>query len=356
MKSKIIGIAVTIMYFSCSLLFSQVSLTTSTNTMRHGDIICKIEVPYVEPGDRGSESVWYLPEIPDDGKEYLQAINSNIDTVAIYEEGRILHYFAHGDTLSFKGQQSPRAYKIYSQERPYLRYPFQYGDSISGKYKGDCRDENDYFSVCGFGSTVADGIGSLTDGEDTLRHVTRLHLEDDYVYIYKDGESHRLKEDRYLWYCAGYRYAIMESVKTSIYTNGTYLPVDSVSYLFLPYMQMELPEDEANAALLAQLEVLDAARNALMNGQEAGALSSIDASLSADGRSVMITYELSSDTHISFYACDITGCILGSAQYQSRETGEWQDRIILDRNPIGNVVMLRIVCGEQTVSMKIVRE
>lgn len=63
---------------------------------------------------------------------FAQAINSNIDTIAIYEEGRILHYFAHGDTLTFKGQQSPRAYKIYSQERPYLSYPFQYGDCISG--------------------------------------------------------------------------------------------------------------------------------------------------------------------------------------------------------------------------------
>lgn len=32
-------------------LFSQVPLTTSNNTLRHGDLLCKIEVPYVEQGD-----------------------------------------------------------------------------------------------------------------------------------------------------------------------------------------------------------------------------------------------------------------------------------------------------------------
>lgn len=133
--------------FPSLYLFSQVPLTTLNNTLRHGDILCKIEVPYVEQGDRGSDAVWHLPEIPEKGKEHLQMINSNTDTVAVYEEGRILHYLAKGDTLLLKGQQSPRAYRIYSQERPYMRYPFQYGDSISGGYKGDCRDENEYYMM-----------------------------------------------------------------------------------------------------------------------------------------------------------------------------------------------------------------
>ena len=38
-------------------LFSQVPLTTSTNTPRHGDILCKIEVPYVDQGEKGSDVV-----------------------------------------------------------------------------------------------------------------------------------------------------------------------------------------------------------------------------------------------------------------------------------------------------------
>ena len=50
---------------------SQVPLTISTNTLRHGDILCKIEVPYVEQGEKGNDAVWYLPAIPADGKEHL---------------------------------------------------------------------------------------------------------------------------------------------------------------------------------------------------------------------------------------------------------------------------------------------
>lgn len=334
-------------------LFSQVPLTTATNTLRHGDILCKIEVPYVDQGDRGSESVWNLPEIPKDGKEYLQAINSNIDTVAIYEEGRILHYLAHGDTVCFKGQQSPRAYKIYSQERPYIKYPFQYGDSISGNYKGDCRDENDYFTVQGFGYTVADGVGCLTAGDDTLKHVTRIHLLDDFDYKFTDGAIYHFVEDRYIWYCAGYRYSIMESVKTYVYENGNLKPINKISYLFLPYMQLELPEDAANDALFAELERADAARNARNEGFVTGNLSSIDAALSSDCKSVIINYTLNSNSDISFFAFDIMGNLLSSVLYQNKDAGEWQECLYLNRNPIGNTLMLRINFGEQSVSIKV---
>ena len=339
--------------FPSLYLFSQVPLTTLNNTLRHGDILCKIEVPYVEQGDRGSDAVWHLPEIPEKGKEHLQTINSNTDTVAVYEEGRILHYLAKGDTLLLKGQQSPRAYRIYSQERPYMRYPFQYGDSISGNYKGDCRDENEYYTLDGFGYTVADGSGCLTDGEDTLKHVIRLHLSDDYVNTYSDGTAEHLKEDRYLWYCAGYRYAVMESVKTSRYEKEGLVPTDSITYLYLPYMQLDLAEDAANNHLIAELAAADAAREALSHGQGVGAITAIDAKLSPDGQTVTIQYQLGSDSDITFYACDITGSMLGSVMYQNRETGEWQDTLALDRRPIGNTLILSVRCGKEQFSLKV---
>ena len=38
-------------------LFSQVPLTTTNNTLRHGDLLCKIEVPYVEQGEKGNDAV-----------------------------------------------------------------------------------------------------------------------------------------------------------------------------------------------------------------------------------------------------------------------------------------------------------
>ncbi len=69
---------IVIAVFTTSPLFSQVPLTTSTNTLRHGDILCKIEVPYVDQGEKGSDAVWHLPAIPADGKELLQHVTRPI--------------------------------------------------------------------------------------------------------------------------------------------------------------------------------------------------------------------------------------------------------------------------------------
>lgn len=72
------------------LLFSQVQLTSSTNALRHGDFLCRVEVPYANEGQRGEGSVWMLPEIPDDSHDYFQSILSNGDTIVIYEKGNVL--------------------------------------------------------------------------------------------------------------------------------------------------------------------------------------------------------------------------------------------------------------------------
>lgn len=76
-----------------SYLFSQVPLTTLNNTLRHGDILCKIEVPYVEQGDlqetKKNPSLNYYVFVPDgrgnytiyqygfrDGKPFVQIVNN----------------------------------------------------------------------------------------------------------------------------------------------------------------------------------------------------------------------------------------------------------------------------------------
>ena len=68
MKTTTFVIAV----FTSFPLFSQIPLTASTNTLRHGYILSKIEVPFVEQDEKGSDVVWHLPAIPADGKEHLQ--------------------------------------------------------------------------------------------------------------------------------------------------------------------------------------------------------------------------------------------------------------------------------------------
>ena len=53
---------------------AQISITTTTNSLRHGDILCRVEIPYESEGERGEASVWTLPTIPDDSSDHLKAI------------------------------------------------------------------------------------------------------------------------------------------------------------------------------------------------------------------------------------------------------------------------------------------
>ena len=333
---------------------AQSFLTTSTNALRHGDILCRVEIPYESEGERGEASVWTLPVIPDDSSDHYQAILSNGDTVVIYEEGRMLHYLVRGDTLYNKGEQSRRAYRINSHERVELIYPFQYEDSIAGSYEGDCRYEGIRFSVSGYGYTVADGIGILTDGEDTLHHVLRLHLHDEYADDYGNGFTEQWTTDCFRWYCMGYRYPVMETIITYRHDGAEQEQSSSSTYLYLPVMQMELDEDVPNEELLARLEA-DGSNSQAGQGEE-GSLASVDASLSSDGQSLTINYSLSSTSDITFYACDIMGNVLGTSHYQNREAGDWQECLTLSRRPIGNALMLSIRCGEYWTSMKVCQQ
>ena len=334
-------------------LFSQVPLTTTNNTLRHGDILCKIEVPYVEQGEKGSDVIWHLPAIPDRGKEHLQTINSNGDTIVIYEEGMMRHFLVRNDTLYDKGTQSRRAHQIYSQERPVMHYPFGYGDRIEGSFMGEGRYEMLTYTVTGSGYTVADGTGVLTDGEDTLRHVTRLHMHDEYTLDYgEDPEPRHLAEDRYLWYCAGSRYPVLETWQLSLREGGALALLDSTAYLYLPVMQQEdLEEDPENARLLADLDAADASAHA--TAQSTGPFTPIRSTLSPDGTSLTLSYELDTDAPLHILASDIPGNLLGSIHYASRPAGTWEDHLTLSHRPVGGVVAIYVECGTQNQMMKV---
>ncbi len=334
---------------------AQVPISSEANSFRAGDKLCKVQVDYVAPGDCGPSEVWTLGQITKKSKDFMQTIASARDTIAIFEHGRIQHYLVHGDTLVDKGEQSRRAFCLYSQERPMLRYPFQYGDSLAGSFIGKGREENINTTRSGWGYSVADGMGMLTDGDDTIPHITRIHFFDDYTDTYYTGDTidFHIRCDRYSWYCAGYRYPIMESTRwTSVVEDSVVLPFDSVTFLFLPVMQMELAEDAVNDSILNQVTIADAA-NAAAQPSTKSALTSINAGLSADGTRLDICYTLDGESGIDFCACDILGNILGHAHHDNQEAGEWQECLTLSRRPIGSTLMLNIKCGEQIISMKV---
>ena len=345
------AIIIVLMVVFAQLLSAQIPLSSVNNLMRAGDVLYKVEVDYMDAGEAGIDQVWYLGQIGEGRKDVVQGIVAKGDTVTIMEKGHLCHYILRGDTLFEKGEQQRRSYRLYDTMRPLVRYPFQYGDSIAGRYRGEGREENLEVSVQGWGYTIADGAGILTDGYDTLHHVTRLRMSDDCIETYDNGQEIRVRRERYLWYCAGYRYPVMESVK---WTDAAGVPTDSVTYLFLPVQQYSLGADMANDSLLTVLDMAEVIKDVGKNSIRE--LASIQVGLSSDGMTLTVDYALDGDTDIAFIAGDIVGNILANIRHESKGIGEWQECITLNRKPIGNVVMLNVQCQGQKMSMKVFKE
>lgn len=332
-------------------LTAQSHISRSCNVMRQGDILCRMKVDYVEEGESGKETVWALGSIRKNDNAFLQSVISNGDTIAIFEKSCIRHFLMHGDTLSYKGSQQKRTYCFLDKERPILRFPFVYGDSISGDYEGQGRDDNVDFAIKGWGYTVADGTGTLIEGENTLSHIIRLHLFDDYVEDYGGQATIHNRCYRYLWYSTGYRYPVMESVRRVIVEDGKMeVPVDSVTYLYLPDQQYTLSQDDVNDSILNRLNTED---SYMRKYNSISYIPSIKATLSEDGMHLIVDYSLLSATDITIRACDIYGYTIGLSHNDYKEAGKWQELITLNRKPIGKVLMLNIQCGEETMFLKV---
>lgn len=314
--------------------------------MRDGDVICKIRVPFSSCEARGENVIWNFELPSNDSPEHIMEIISQNDTVAIFEKDRMQHFLVKNDTLFYWGEQARRSHMIMDQRRPLLKYPFLYGDSISGKYNGLGQNESIHFSLIGSGYSVVDGKGYITDGNDTIRNVIRIHVKDNYIMNYEDGQEETLVEERYLWYCAGFRYPIMESIQMASSNYGREVVVDSVCYLNLPTMQLNLPSDEENEIILSKISQQE-------QYKRDPAIERVLAKFSGDERAIEISYQQNLATDIVFSACDLYGNILAYKQVVNQNAGEWHESIYLTHQPIGNTIALVIRCGGQIFSIKL---
>ena len=337
------------------ILSAQAPIDSAANAPRSGDELCKLKISFINEGERGENQVWRLGEANKKSRQVRQRISASGDTIAIFEAGRIRHFLMHGDTLTDKGEQSRRSYMLYDDLRPLLRYPFAFGDSISGQFSGIGREENVDAARSGFGYTVADGYGILTDGLDTLRNVTRIHFRDDFTdtYFGADTTHFRTVIDCYAWFCAGYRYPVQESLRWFEADGDSLIPTDSTTYLYLPEMQLaDLADDAVNDSIRILLANAAGAGTSATNGQ-ISTLRDLQAGISADGSRIDLSFSVTEPCDLSFIACDVMGNVIGHANYENCAPGERLESIALSRRPVGNTVMLNVQSGEERMSLKV---
>lgn len=340
----------------------QTSITSEYNGYRDGDKLYRIVADETSLGDRGENCIWQLPPVENSDKVFRQMIYLRNDSLTIVEGDYLLHYMATDKELSMRGYQMRDMYSVHDRVLPELKYPFVYGDSIADTFS--CRTTYyDNFSVDGEGVcyTVCDGKGVLTDGNETLTDVLRIHHRNTTVSRYHNEESEdadsilsEVIEDKYLWYYSGCRYPIMDTRVITWKENGETVSDTTFTSLYMPELQAsELAYDDANSRLIAEREANENSSGQGVNDNQTPFPITMSASLLPGHGEISLNYTIAENTDAAFYAYDLAGRLLGCVTHLSLSEGEYHETMVLDKRPINNIVMLTIVAGDRQIVVKV---
>jgi len=357
-------ISTAIAFFLANDSFAQTSVTSKYNGYRDGDKLYRIVVNDAPPGNRGENCVWVLPSAKKDGNVFKQAIYLKNDSLTIVEGDLMLHYHATDKEMSMRGFQTRDLYSIQDRALPELKYPFTYGDSIDGAYSRKTT-YFDTFSIEGKGScyTVCDGWGVLTDGDETLKDVLRVHHHNTIISEYDNADDDTVEhivsevtEDKYLWYCSGCRYPVMDTRIINCKENGKVVSDTTFTSLYMPELQLsELAYDDANSQLIALKEALENSSNqeSSDNDDETPFPITMSATLQPGHCEMLLNYTVAEDTDATFYAYDLAGRLLGFAAHASLNKGEYHEMMVLKSQPVNGIVMLTMVAGDRKDVIKV---
>lgn len=343
---------------------AQTSITFQYNGYRDGDRLYRIVANDTTLGSGGENCVWQLPSAQDDGKVFKQTVYLRNDSLTIVEGDALFHYIATDKELSMRGFQMRGMLSVQDRLSPELTYPFAYGDSISGVYSRrttyydtfTAEEECNCYTVC-------DGRGVLTDGYETLEDVLRIHHHNTVLSEYddEDGDSavhivSEVTEDKYLWYCAGCRYPVMDTRVVKCKENGETVSDTTFTSLYMPDLQIsELAYDDANSLLIAQREALGQSSGQGGNDNEDGVPFPVEmsATLQPGHGEISLDYLVTEDTDATFYAYDMAGRLLGHAAHVSLAKGAYHETMVLEQRPLSGIVMLTMIAGNKRQVVKV---
>lgn len=346
-------------------LQAQYALERDYNLLRDGDCLEKIQIPYTEPGEKGENVIWHYDHSLSDSKGYRQTYRIANDSLLCIEHDTEYDYCMKGDTLFLRNVENRTTRIRYEEPRIVQKFPFQYGDSIGGEYAGTgIYGEKLHFRLVGTNYIVADGWGRLSNGEDTLEHVLRIHQHAEFLQWSSmdsipegkippaDCKVSRMIEERYLWYRIGSRYPIMESIESRSFSEGKERLHFSTSFLYLPGLQtFGLGKDLKNEKRLEKHSKSHPKKSPLH--EDGMPISDITARLGHDGKSLETSYKLHTDAPLSFQAYDNVSRLLASAFYPNRTSGIYNERLEFTTSPIGNVILLYVSIGGKQQSIKV---
>ncbi|MBR1656557.1 MAG: hypothetical protein IJ698_09145, partial [Prevotella sp.] len=157
---------------------SQSVLTHELNMLRDGDELKRFRLQHTTLSQRGEDITWDLSgkSVQDAKYRHRYAAVPDTSLLSCVDGDTRYYYDCRGDSLLLLGFENNQTRLTYILPVAYLRFPFQYGDSIGGRYEAfGTYCDREALHVRGRYKSVADATGTLIlpDG-DTLKNVLRI--------------------------------------------------------------------------------------------------------------------------------------------------------------------------------------
>ncbi|MBQ9077157.1 MAG: T9SS type A sorting domain-containing protein [Muribaculaceae bacterium] len=263
----------TIICAAVIITVSAASVTKNLNSFRDGDILEMdiIGIPKILRNDSG---VYDFSGCEMTGRSVRKIKTYNDSFISVYENGSVDILDCRGDSVNVYGYRSPGINIGYILPEAIIRYPFNYGDEISGYFFSEgVEGVSGYLRHCGRYGIRANERGCLITPEgDTIPEVLmttytrcgatvadtdfsrsfRRQADSSMVsadsigyHLLTDSITHRIV--RQCWYANGYRYPIIDITYNLIYHYGIQSDSSSVALYYSPVSQQyDLSDDPEN--------------------------------------------------------------------------------------------------------------
>lgn len=225
-------------------VWAQNIIALKANAMRDNDKITFQTMPFCEPGNWGCNESWDFSCIDALKENYkIQYIKDSLNRIHQYTDSDVKS-FVLKDSILVQYKLENRLTKIkYLKKKMAMKYPLVYGDSISSYFEGYGRYCDNYFvKVKGQVLIHADGEGKLIlSDRDTLNNVLRvctitttsIAMDLDNAEIDTTNIQQEI-EEKYEWYCKGFRYPVYAIVQKTSFTNLEQVGGIQYAYRILP--------------------------------------------------------------------------------------------------------------------------
>lgn len=339
----------------------------SHQSFRDGDNLTKYEIKDVVKTQNDKSFIIDLTDIEIRKKHShnFSLLPDSTNSFCLTTLGNRNYFYQTKDNIILNGFENNKLIIQYSKPIDYLKFPFQFGDSISGLFCGNgtyC--DKIYVQTYGRYITCADAVGCIVlPSGDTIKNCMCIHMNKQVMYLYQSKQDSKqlfmipddsirnkinlndsvINEHTFLWYVPGYRYPILEfKVAGSNLNAGIYYyyPLDEQQTLMLDDDNREVRtqmhnslSDDTNER---DTDIFPIHYNIINNKQ---------------AKSVTIDYEMNADSNVSFIISDFTGNVFKHVE-RNGVNGEKETVIINYSNLRRDHYIITISAGCKTVSEK----